>query len=887
MLTGTIIKERYQVAELIGQGGFAATYRGVDQSSGEQIAIKECKHIQPKELERIRQEAQILRDLSESEGIVHIRDYIESEEAAYIIMDYAEGETLKFYVEQNGAMQPEKALALLKPVMRSLQGIHEKGLLHRDISPDNMMLSQDGNLKLLDFGAAKSAADEDQKTMTMILKPGYAPEEQYRSLDAQGTWTDVYALCATLYFCITGKAPIDSLQRMYEDTLRSPSELGFLMDAYQESVLMHGLALRGENRIQTVGELLRDFDNLDAGNERRSKSAQETKDQGYGQRTVEQQTDGQRTVGQQVDGKCTSEKRTSRKKSSARIPKGLVIGIVAVVFLCVAAAIILLRQGGEDEDELDDAYPYYSEQLITQDDINQLKKNQELESVSFDECELSDEIMEQISEIPQVGILSFTDCYGFSSYESLAGAENLHDLTVYIYDESAAEFNGNEAFPVEFPFIENLQLNVNGYDGGIEFFKHFPSLQCLYLYNTGSYDDIIISMDDIEFVKNFAGLQSFHMEDTALVSKDISPLGECPNLTSVEIVNAGITDLSGLEKCELLYYLDVSDNQVISLELLSPCKELSYVDISYNHVTSLEGLEEAEELRNLYAAGNAIQELSILQNKKGITILDVSENQLKSLKGCEGLIDLDQLNANSNQITDLDGIANSTSLTVLQIRNNELSSLDLLADRFTELKTVDVAANHLTNIEALSSCPSLQIFRGDENELTSLKGLEGKSELYVVSAYQNQLTDVSALRDTIALQYVDLGKNQIADISALSGMTGNDLILFLEENQVSDVSVLPKENTYRFISLQGNPLPDYQNIDRFLVENIYLPDVSGENYDVLKSGHMDYLYMVDIELGKQAQMKRDFEDVGFYMELLSEEEADEDMQEMREFQRSM
>ena len=110
MLSGTILKERYQVEKVVGHGGFATTYRGKDLQNGDVVAVKECRNIQPRELERIRREARILGELSGSKGIVHIRDYIESDDAAYIIMDYADGVTLKAYVEQNGALQADRAV---------------------------------------------------------------------------------------------------------------------------------------------------------------------------------------------------------------------------------------------------------------------------------------------------------------------------------------------------------------------------------------------------------------------------------------------------------------------------------------------------------------------------------------------------------------------------------------------------------------------------------------------------------------------------------------------------------------------------------------------------------------------------------------------------------
>lgn len=878
MLSGTILKERYQVEKVVGHGGFATTYRGKDLQNGDVVAVKECRNIQPRELERIRREARILGELSGSKGIVHIRDYIESDDAAYIIMDYADGVTLKAYVEQNGALQADRAVDLLKPVMDSVQNIHSKGLLHRDISPDNIVLGPQGTLKLLDFGAARSVvAEDDQKTMTMVLKPGYAPEEQYRSQEAQGTWTDVYALCATLYFCITGTAPIDSLQRMYEDTLKTPTEMGFVVSRHLEKVLMHGLELRSENRIASMEELIQELLTSEGGvlGSEKTVLAPEHADDGKSQNRI-------RSAEQNTSQSTIKTGRRQRKKT----PKAVPVGILVAVFLCIVG-IFIYRNGEDESSELDDMYPYISDVVITQEDIKRFQKTEELESISFDTCEISDEIMEQLAGLEQIHSLSFEDCYGYTSYEMLAESQNLERLDVSVCDEEAKVFDGEAAFPGEFPYVQSLQLRVNGFASGTDFLVRFPNLDSLYLYNSRSYDDYVFTISDIAFVKGLEKLQTIHISDMLIASDDISALGTCKEISGIELNDVGITNLEGLEQCTQLYNLEASTNQITSLAPLAQCESLNYLDVSENCIDSLEGLENANRLRNLYAAGNQISSLAPLRGKTDITILDLSDNQLQSLEGCEGLIDLDQINVNYNQISDLDGIANSTSLTVLQARKNMLDSIDLLNDRFTELETLDVAENQLTDIQAVSACTKLQIFRTDENQLTSLHGLENKPELYAVSACQNQLTDISALQGMQTMQYVDLAKNQIVDITPLGAMTANDLVVFLEDNQIADINVLPKENTYRFLSLHGNPLSDYEAASRFLVETLYLPDVTEGDYQVLKSAHMNTLYMVDVELGRQAELKREFEDEDFYMDLLSNEEAEENMQSMREFQRSL
>jgi hypothetical protein len=136
--------------------------------------------------------------------------------------------------------------------MDALRAVHKEGLLHRDLAPDNIYLTEDGRIKLLDFGAARFAASEHSKSLSIILKPGYAPEEQYRSKGKQGPWTDVYGLAATFYRAITGTVPPEALDRTEEDELLPPSQLGIAIPPQQEAVLLQALAIKAPLRYQSI-----------------------------------------------------------------------------------------------------------------------------------------------------------------------------------------------------------------------------------------------------------------------------------------------------------------------------------------------------------------------------------------------------------------------------------------------------------------------------------------------------------------------------------------------------------------------------------------------------------------------------------------------------------
>ena len=276
---GTILENKYLVGNALGEGGFGITYIGYDLNLDLKIAIKEFYpsgyanrnntvsnkvtlnyqnngEYFKKGRDSFLREAKSIAKFSKESGIVDVRDFFTENDTAYIIMEFIDGVTLSKQTSEKGLFDSCEIFKLMIPIMKSLEKMHKEGIIHRDISPDNIMYTEDGTLKLMDFGSARYFSGAEQKTMSVVLKPGYAPYEQYSSKGNQGPWTDVYGLCATLYKCITGKAPVDSLDRCQNDTLKKPSELGINITPSLENVLMYGLAVYHDNRCQSMEELI-------------------------------------------------------------------------------------------------------------------------------------------------------------------------------------------------------------------------------------------------------------------------------------------------------------------------------------------------------------------------------------------------------------------------------------------------------------------------------------------------------------------------------------------------------------------------------------------------------------------------------------------------------
>lgn len=273
---GTVLHGKYIVGHVLGQGGFGITYMAQDYNSKELLAIKEffpsgfatrsgkvsvlsynasADDNYSYGMQMFKKEAMTLSQLSRNPNIVGVRNYFEENGTAYFVMEYVDGESLKSYVRKKGGkLSWEETIHLILPVMDALEYVHAAGFIHRDISPDNIALAKDGTVKLLDFGAARYSMGERSQSLSVILKHGFAPVEQYSRHGKQGAWTDVYALAATIYNMITGRLVPDAVDRMSTDPLVPPSGLGCSLPDHAEAALMKALAVKPEERFQTMRE---------------------------------------------------------------------------------------------------------------------------------------------------------------------------------------------------------------------------------------------------------------------------------------------------------------------------------------------------------------------------------------------------------------------------------------------------------------------------------------------------------------------------------------------------------------------------------------------------------------------------------------------------------
>lgn len=283
----TVLKGRYIIGKPLGHGGFGVTYVAWDSLLEKKVAIKEYLPSDfatrsvgnatvkvynresaekfKKGMESFLNESRRLAKFNTVPGIVSIFDCFSENSTAYIVMEYLDGKTLGDLVKEKGKIPYDEAVYIMIQVLNALDVVHQAGIVHRDIAPDNVFICNDGKIKLIDFGAARFVTTTHSRSLSMILKLGYAPVEQYSTRGHQGTWTDVYACGATLYYAITGVVPPHSYDRIDEtkdDKMTKPSKLVKKLPKNVETAILNAMNILPENRTQTAKAFAEELESL-------------------------------------------------------------------------------------------------------------------------------------------------------------------------------------------------------------------------------------------------------------------------------------------------------------------------------------------------------------------------------------------------------------------------------------------------------------------------------------------------------------------------------------------------------------------------------------------------------------------------------------------------
>lgn len=907
---GALLAGRYRVGGCIGEGGFGITYAGWDETLDMKVAVKEyypagnvnryntqSLSVEPTNAEsgaffergrtRFLDEARTLAKFAYSPNIVGVRDCFFENNTAYIVMEFLEGESLSRYLREHGTMPFAQALALLDPVMAALEGIHAKGLIHRDISPSNLMLLTDGGVKLLDFGTARGASPVGERSLSVVLKPGYAPEEQYISHGAQGPWSDVYAMSATLYRMITGRTPENALNRMPSDPLPAPSALGADIPPAQERALLHGMAVHASSRIRSMAALraaLRDGEAapvnepeedektlyspqavkpaapeytpraVSAEPERteRKTAREPEKPAGTAVRDVPPQPEAaaEGTVGTPLvpRGEKKSREMAPRAKKTGRKKKKTVWIVLAAVVCLLAVAVFAIVDSNR-EPTTQEMVAHYQDQKITASMMKSLARDKKKQFVRFWNCSFEDGALEALAKSETIYDVDFKECSGIETLAPLAEMAPLTDLEYaadYELDEPLHELDAEKLFPVEMN-CKSISLSHWKFKNGLSFLKNFQNSTYVSLWDCAGLD----------VLPEMPQLKSFQVNKSDLSACDLSALAKSKPLYLVQMNECSLENIDFLTGCENLEDVELNENALTSLRPLSGCANLKTLSAGSNQITLLEGLEDKTLLRKLQLNNNQISDLTPLEHDTALgrlelgdnnvsdltplsdttelTWLELQNNSVSDLRPLAGNEQMRYMYLSNNQLTSFDGCENMIDLLVLRAAHNQIENLDGLVN-VTQLNGITLSDNKVTDISVLAkSAGNLNAVLIDNNNISDISALAGNPDMELVTMENNHISDISALAGMSKLKYLSAYHNEITDITAL-GDCKTLYYVDLGENQIADIAPLASSVvSQRMLLLQNNRITDISTLyrdTRYAYLSLYGNPI--EDYSILR-----------------------------------------------------
>lgn len=918
LVPGTILNNKFMVGAALGEGGFGITYIGRDTKLDMKVAIKEyypngyvnrSNTISPainsstsgerKDFfdtgkERFLREAQILAKFSGSTGIVDVRDFFEENNTAYIVMEYLDGQTLKDYLKNKGTLTPEQTIRLLMPVMESLKKVHTQGLIHRDISPDNIILV-DGRVKLLDFGAARNVSATANKSLSVMLKPGYAPEEQYRSKGNQGPWTDVYALCATMYKCITGITPDDSTQRVFSDELKTPSALGISIDPIIEKALLKGLNVMQKDRYQNIDELLNGFKGINAVADDDSKTVyggaqpvEDDKPTEYRAPSSEGKTvSGNRDVtasepkkepikepvkvekkepakiekketpnsdapanGFAAEANKKTPKDKKKKKKLGMIIMSAVLVIVAIVAVStIFGALNSTTIGGKKIDKNDTSVHLY-DVTVTADDMKSIISMGKLEKLSINNCVIDNRTIKYLSDIsaPLTG-LYIHECTGFDDYSSISDLKYLQYLSITGCNLTNEQLKGinfkNKEYLHEIDFSENAELSDISPLGTLK------TLNNLTVDKTAVRDFSVLK--DCEIL-SVVSAQSCGITDiSTLTNKAISHL----YLNSNEI-----SDISSFVNFEALRTLEISNNKITDISALADHKILSTLHLDANQITDISALASTPSLSRLQISDNQITTLQSLSNAEQLGYLYVNSNKLTNLDGLENALKLKVLQATENQIENINGITNCTILEQFNINSNKVSDISSLGKSAATLERVFFNSNNVSDISCLANTAKLEYLSFDYNKVTTLDSLKNSNALLAISAENNEIESMVGLANSTKLKYIYLPHNKINDMTPVANLAPRAVtdfaVIDLSSNQITELKVTA-DKKYTYLAVYNNPIKSFSKVSEVDGTYFLFSYVDGMDFTGFKDA-FNYYNIIDCPKDKQVTVENAIDD---------------------------
>ncbi len=782
---GTVLNGRYIVGRVLGQGGFGITYLALDTQLNAKVAIKE---FMPGEIatrvggttvsvmmetrseeftygaERFQEEARTLAKFIGNPNIAGVSSYFDENDTSYFVMDYIEGISFKTYIANHGGkISVEETLNVMIPVLRALTAVHAEGFIHRDVTPDNIYITKDGMVKLLDFGSARYSIGDKSKSLDVILKVGYAPKEQYIRRSRQGPFTDVYSCAACFYAAITGFLPPESLERLDHDELVPISQCGIDIPEYLDKAILKGLAVQPEDRFQSAAEFLDAIEQ---------------------QQIVEVPVSGGAAAPSTAGGQLDALIAKIRQK-----PK--LYGAIAAAAVVVLVALTTLTGGGGSGRGGGDLLPTEVPSItIAGQEYSTDEQNLDLRGMGLTDADIQDlRYMVNLYSL-DLGENNITD---ISCLEGLPRLENLYlrdnnitdltllaDMTQMYYIDVSGNPNLTDLSPLSgMTELENINFqNVPVTD--FSFLSGMTKVEYLNLSN-------IPAGTDLSPLTNLTSVKNLNIQSPEASIGDLSFLSGMTGLQEIYIYgifeSLTLPDLSGLKNLTTLQLNPASDYTLPELDL-SPLEGVTglqsltlYVNTTAAlDLTPLAGMTEMREL-TLNSNSTAPIDLSPLSGMTQMQSLDIRGN-IQSTAPLIGMADVTDLRLSNNDytLTDLSGLANMSKVRELSISVGNVQDFSPLSG-MTGLQSLSISGDYYINsldfLKGMTQLQNLNIYTSGEIRVTDLTALSGLTNLTSLGVDTTGLTSLHGLENLTKLQELNLSGTYASypDLDPLANLT--------------------------------------------------------------------------------------------------------------------
>ncbi len=807
---GSVLLGKYIVGRTIGKGGFGITYLAYDTTADKKVAIKEyypyglalratgnpTVAVSTTEnadafkagAERFYEEAKLVSRFNGNPNIVAVHEFFYENDTVYFAMEYLSGRSLKDHIQSEGSLTAGQALFIAQNVSNALMVAHSASVLHRDISPDNIMLCSNGEVKIIDFGAARQVLAERSQTFSVILKPGFAPLEQYQKKGKQGPWTDIYSLGATLFYALTGIIPDDPMSRQEEDA--SFAENKYNINEELWDIIVKATMIRIPDRYQDIFELRRDLNQVSFAAELITPPApQETAPQEsfrtampFGTYTASTASNVstptmQRTQPVQQEVPVRIAEAAPQEKPAgffAAHKKPLIAAISGTAAVAAAAVIIAvaLNSGGNPSDGMihDPEYSHGSYNPLDDTTYSSLPETTTTASsytgptgtspVEYDSSDPEEITSEPEASTPKPAATTTTKSTPKPKPEpepeSKPDPEPEPEITKPVTTTTTTTKSTPKPEPESKPEPEpEITKPVNTTTTTAKPVESKPQEVTSITIKGETYSTSLTELSlsrkeltdsDVKDLKYMKNLTSLDLSSNNI--SDISFVKEMPNLVNLIICFNNVSDISAVKNLTYLENLQFGSNNISDISAIKNLKRLEILDFSDNNVSDISAVKELSKLVKIFGGDNPFSDISVLKDKKNLETIwfdDTNVTDLSPLANCTNLksVKLDNCNIGSS----LCALKDLSNIDTVYLNNCGIYDISPLAGK-KKLDYVELNNNTISDVSPLKDCEKIyQLFlKNNRISETSIDFFDGLNVTICLDLGGNGLTKDQALR---------------------------------------------------------------------------------------------------------------------------------------------